>query len=94
MFVENEIYYSAEIILFRSKKWSMLLILSAYKSEIKKINDVFRIKIDIPWSMKFVCLYLFEVAGKKVLIDAGYSPEEWKKVLYSAFTDLSGLGLP
>lgn len=66
----------------------MILILN-YKSEITKVNDVFRIKIDIPWSMKFVCLYLFEVAGKKVLIDAGYSPEEWKKVLYSAFADLS-----
>ena len=53
-----------------------------FKSEISKINDVVRIKIDVPFGVKFVCNYLFEVNGKKVIIDSGLNMGNWSKVFF------------
>ena len=45
--------------------------MAGFKSEIDQIEDVYRIKIDVPFAVKYVCLYLFRIDDKTVLIDAG-----------------------
>lgn len=50
------------------------------KSEINEIEGVYQFKIDIPFDVKFVCLYLFEVDNKRVLIDAGLHFSDWIKL--------------
>jgi len=50
------------------------------KSETSEIEGVLRFKIDIPFDVKFVCLYLFEIGEKKVLIDAGLHFIDWIKI--------------
>jgi metal-dependent hydrolase (beta-lactamase superfamily II) len=52
-----------------------------FKSEVNKIDDVYRIKIDVPFAVKFVCLYLFKLNG----LNMG----NWSKLLFSAFNDLN-----
>ena len=54
-----------------------------FKSEINEIEGIFQIKIDVPFAVKYVCLYLFEVNGSKVLIDAGLNMGNWKQKLFS-----------
>ena len=49
-------------------------------SETNEIEGVLQFKIDIPFDVKFVCLYLFEVDDKKVLIDAGLHFRDWIKL--------------
>ncbi|TFF93062.1 MAG: MBL fold metallo-hydrolase [Promethearchaeota archaeon] len=44
------------------------------------IDNVIRLRIDIPFDVKFVCVYLFELGGKRVLIDAGLHILPWKKI--------------
>ena len=58
-----------------------------FKSEISEINDVVRIKIDVPFGVKFVCNYLFEVEGKKVIIDSGLNMGNWSKVFFSTLEE-------
>ena len=53
------------------------------KSETNVIEGVYQFKIDIPFDVKFVCLYLFKVGKKKVLIDAGLYFKDW----INLFTD-------
>ena len=50
-----------------------------FKSEVDKIDDVYRIKIDVPFQVKFVCLYLFKLEDQNILIDAGFNSPVWKK---------------
>ncbi|MHA1233974.1 MAG: MBL fold metallo-hydrolase [Promethearchaeota archaeon] len=50
-----------------------------FKSSIDKINDVYQIKIDVPFQVKFVCLYLFKLEDQNILIDAGFNSPVWKK---------------
>ena len=59
------------------------------KSEINEIDGIFQIKIDVPFAVKFVCLYLFELKGKKILIDSGLNMGNWKKNLFSAFEKMN-----
>lgn len=59
-----------------------------FKSEINKIEDVVQIKIDVPFAVKYVCLYLIEVNGNKVLIDAGLNMGNWKRKFFSALHDI------
>ncbi|MFX1529293.1 MAG: MBL fold metallo-hydrolase [Promethearchaeota archaeon] len=59
-----------------------------YKSEINKIKDVFQIKIDVPFAVKFVCLYLFEIEDQLILIDAGLNIGNWSKKLLSALNEI------
>jgi glyoxylase-like metal-dependent hydrolase (beta-lactamase superfamily II) len=53
--------------------------LSKFKSATEEIDGVFRIKVDVPFQVKFVCSYLFELAGQHILIDAGFNSPSWKK---------------
>ena len=58
-----------------------------FKSEISEINDVVRIKIDVPFGVKYVSIYLFEVDGKKVLIDSGLNMGNWSKVFFTTLEE-------
>ena len=58
------------------------------KSEVNKIEGLYQIKIDVPFLVKFLCLYLFKVADKNVLIDAGLNLGTWKKSLLAAFNKI------
>ena len=51
-----------------------------FKSELNKIDDVYQIKIDVPFQVKFVCCYIFKINGKNVLIDAGFNSPAWRKI--------------
>ncbi len=59
-----------------------------FKSEIDKIDDVYRIKIDVPFAVKFVCLYLFKLENQYILIDAGLNMGNWSKLLFTALDDI------
>jgi glyoxylase-like metal-dependent hydrolase (beta-lactamase superfamily II) len=63
-----------------------------FKSEIREIEGIYQIKIDVPFAVKYVCLYLFEIDGNKVLIDAGLNMGNWKRKLISAL-DKIGLNI-
>jgi len=63
--------------------------LPTYKSEINEIEGIYQIKIDVPFAVKFVCLYLFKLKGKNILIDSGLNMGNWKKKLFSAFEELN-----
>jgi len=57
--------------------------------EINKIEEIYQIKIEVPFAVKFVSLYLFEFEGKRILIDAGIDLGNWKKALFSALKELN-----
>jgi glyoxylase-like metal-dependent hydrolase (beta-lactamase superfamily II) len=46
-------------------------------SEVKRIEGVYRIKIPVPFAVRFVCLYLYPINQGYVLIDAGLNMGEW-----------------
>ncbi|MHA1471955.1 MAG: hypothetical protein ACTSQW_02530, partial [Promethearchaeota archaeon] len=58
------------------------------KSEIEKIDDVYRIKIDVPFQVKFVCLYLFKLNDKYILIDSGFNMGNWSKLFFAELDDI------
>jgi len=60
-----------------------------YKSEVNKIDGVYQIKIDVPFAVKFVSLYLFQVGDKIILIDSGLNMGNWKKKLFSTFSEIN-----
>lgn len=60
-----------------------------FKSEVNEIKGIYQIKIDVPFAVKYVCLYLFKIDDKNVLIDAGLNMGNWNKLLFSAFDDLN-----
>ena len=51
-----------------------------FKSEVNKIEDVYQIKIDVPFQVKFVCSYILKINGKNVLFDAGFNSPAWRKI--------------
>jgi len=59
-----------------------------FNAEISKIENVYQIKIDVPFAVKYVCVYLFEIDGKRVLIDAGLNMGNWSKIFYSLLDEL------
>jgi glyoxylase-like metal-dependent hydrolase (beta-lactamase superfamily II) len=63
--------------------------LSSSKISINEIKGIYQIKIDVPFAVKFVSLYFFQVNGKKILIDSGLNMGNWNKKLFSAFEELS-----
>lgn len=65
----------------------MILKLDAITSEVSDINGVIRIQIDIPFDVKFVCAYIFEVDDKRVIIDAGLNVIHWKRHFLKALED-------
>ena len=58
------------------------------KYEITEVDGVYRIKIDVPFGVKFVSLYLFKLEDKTILIDSGLNMGNWKKYLFSAFQEI------
>ena len=66
-----------------------VLILPNPKFEINIINGVHQIKIPVPFPVKYVCLYLFKLKEKNILIDSGLNMGNWKKNLFSAFEELN-----
>jgi len=62
--------------------------LKKLKSEVSEIDGVIRFKIDIPWDVKFVCIYLFEIDGVKVLIDAGLNFIDWSRLFFLELKNL------
>ena len=58
------------------------------KYEITEVDGVHRIKIDVPFGVKFVSLYLFTLDDKTILIDSGLNMGQWKKSLLSAFQEI------
>ncbi|NVM17664.1 MAG: MBL fold metallo-hydrolase [Candidatus Lokiarchaeota archaeon] len=61
-----------------------------FKSELNKIDDVYQIKIDVPFQVKFVCSYILKVNGKNVLIDAGFNSPAWRKIFLQ---EINNIGL-
>ena len=51
-------------------------------------KDVFQIKIDVPFQVKFVCCYILKIKGKNVLIDAGFNSPAWKKKFLQAINTI------
>ena len=60
------------------------------KSEVNEIEGVYRFKIDFPPfdGLQFVCIYLLNVDGYNVLIDAGLNFIDWKKLFLSSLKNL------
>ncbi|MBY9010345.1 MAG: MBL fold metallo-hydrolase [Candidatus Lokiarchaeota archaeon] len=61
-----------------------------FKSEVNKIDDVYQIKIDVPFQVKFVCIYILKINGKNVLIDAGFNSPAWRKIFLQ---EINSIGL-
>ncbi|MHA2268784.1 MAG: MBL fold metallo-hydrolase [Promethearchaeota archaeon] len=62
---------------------------SNFDSEINQIKDVHQIKIDVPWSVRNVSVYLFEHDGKKILFDSGLNMANWGKLFFSALSKIN-----
>ncbi len=58
------------------------------ESEVNEIEGVYQIKISVPFVLKYVCLYLFEIDGEYVLIDAGWKMNKWGRKFFSAVNDI------
>jgi len=63
--------------------------LSKIHSEYSELEGVIRIKVDIPFEVKFVCVHLFEIDGKRIMIDAGFNMIAWKKQFLKILTELN-----
>lgn len=62
-----------------------------YKSEIKEIEGVYQVKISVPFPVKFVSVYIFQVDDSYVMFDAGLDMGTWPKLFFSA---LDKIGIP
>lgn len=62
---------------------------SSFNSEINIIEDIHQIKIDVPWSVKNVSVYLFDHNGSKVLFDSGLNMGDWSKLFFSALSKIN-----
>jgi len=58
-------------------------------SEISELDGVYRLRIEIPFDVKFVCVFLFELEGKRILIDAGLNILPWKKKFLSLLKQIN-----
>jgi glyoxylase-like metal-dependent hydrolase (beta-lactamase superfamily II) len=56
---------------------------------VKEIEGIYQIKIDVPFAVKYVCLYLFKINGKNILIDSGLNMGNWKKNFFAALEDIN-----
>lgn len=52
--------------------------------KISKTEDVIQIKIDVPFDVNFVYVYLLNINSKYVLFDAGLKMGDWPKKFFSA----------
>jgi glyoxylase-like metal-dependent hydrolase (beta-lactamase superfamily II) len=63
-----------------------------YKSEINEIEGIHQIKITVPFPVKYVCVYIFQVDNSYVMFDAGLDMGSWAKKFFSAL-DKIGISL-
>ncbi|MFX0021873.1 MAG: MBL fold metallo-hydrolase [Candidatus Hermodarchaeota archaeon] len=63
--------------------------MSNSKITVEEIEGIYQIKIDVPFAVKYVCLYLFKLNGKNILIDSGLNMGNWKKKLFLAFEKMN-----
>ena len=59
-----------------------------FKSTINEIEGIYQIKIDVPFAVKYVCVYLFKVRDKLILIDSGLNLGNWRKKFFEALEEL------
>jgi len=62
--------------------------LHKFKSKINDIDGIYQIKIDVPFAVKYVCVYLFKVRDKLILIDSGLNLGNWRKRLFDSLEEL------
>lgn len=55
-----------------------------FKSEINEFEGVYQIRIDVPFAVKYVCVYLFKIGDKLILIDSGLNLGNWQKKFLEA----------
>jgi len=60
-----------------------------FKSETNEIEGVYQIKIDTPFPVKFVSLYLFKIDDTIVLFDSGLDMGRWGKIFFSCLRNLN-----
>lgn len=60
-----------------------------YKSEINEIEDIFQIKITVPFPVKYVCIYIFQIDDSYVIFDAGLDMGSWSKKFFSALDKIN-----
>lgn len=60
-----------------------------FKSELNEIEGVYQFKIDVPFDVKFVCIYLLKVDGKNVLFDAGFNTGNWSRLFFSLLEEIN-----
>jgi len=59
-----------------------------FNSEVNLVDDVHQIKIDVPWAVKNVSLYLFEINDKIILFDSGLDMGNWSKLFFLALKEI------
>lgn len=59
-----------------------------FKSEVNKIENVFQIKITVPWAVRYVCVYIFRIDDSYVMFDAGLDMGNWPKLFFSALNEI------
>jgi glyoxylase-like metal-dependent hydrolase (beta-lactamase superfamily II) len=62
--------------------------LHKFKSEINEFDGVYQIKIDVPFAVKYVCVYIFKLEDKLVLIDSGLNLGNWQKKFLESLEEL------
>ena len=60
-----------------------------FNSEVNQIEDVHQIKIDVPWNVKNVSLYIFKIEDKTVLFDSGLDMGNWSKLFFLALKEIN-----
>ncbi len=65
-----------------------MIFLSGFKSEVNKIENIYQIKIDVPFQVKFVSLYLFKAGNQHVLFDSGLNMGNWDKKFFAALNQI------
>lgn len=59
-----------------------------FKSKISEIEGIYQIKTEVPFAVKYVCVYLFKIADKLVLIDSGLNLGNWRKRFFESLDKL------
>jgi glyoxylase-like metal-dependent hydrolase (beta-lactamase superfamily II) len=65
------------------------LFIQKYKSETNEIQGVYQIKIDVPFPVHYVCVYIFKIDDSFVIFDSGLDMGNWYKVFLSALESLN-----
>jgi glyoxylase-like metal-dependent hydrolase (beta-lactamase superfamily II) len=62
---------------------------STFDFDIEQIDDVHRIKVDVPWSLQYISIYFFEHKGKRLLFDSGFNMANSGELFFSALKKLN-----